>query len=219
MDAVAFFDRTRRVEPPTRAEGAVAVGKTLLGAALVWGAARLAPEDDPLLRGWIGLFGAAWILLFGIFHLLSIAWRSVGVDASRLWRSPVRARSLGDFWGNRWNLAFRDLARRTIFGPLRRRWGTGVAVGTTFLVSGIVHDVVFSVPARGGHGLCTAYFALQAVGVAIDRSPLGARLGIRGGWRGWLYAMAFAAPGSFFLFHPAFVERNWVPFLERIGAL
>jgi hypothetical protein len=219
LDARAWFDEARRPERPSAKEVAGALAKTGAGAALIWIVARRMPEDDPLLRGWVGLLGTAWFLLFGGLHLLSAAWRRLGVDAPPLWRSPLLARSLGDFWGNRWNLAFRDAARSTLFGPVRRRLGTAAAVGAVFVASGIAHDLVLSVPARGGYGLPTAYFLLQAAGTYLDRSPLGRRLGLRGGWRGRAFTLLLTAPTAYVLFHPPFVERVWVPFLEAIGAI
>jgi membrane bound O-acyltransferase family protein len=219
MDARAYFDEERRPGRPGIGEWALAAAKTLVGAWLVWGLARRAPDDQPILQGWIGLLGMAWFLLFGVFHLLSCAGRRMGVDTQPVWRAPVFATSLGDFWGNRWNLAFRDLARIAVFRPLLRRVGARGAFLAVFAASGLVHEAVISVPARGGYGLCLGYFALQALGVLLDGSSLGARLGIRRGLRGWLFAMALTAPTAYLLFHPPFVERAYVPFLRGIGAL
>jgi alginate O-acetyltransferase complex protein AlgI len=218
MDARAWFDETRRPERPAGREAAVALAKTAVGAVVLWGLARHAPADDPLLRGWVGLLGFAWFLLFGVLHLLSVAWRTLGVDAPPLWRSPLHARSLGDFWGNRWNLSFRDAARATLFAPLRRRLGTGVAVAAVFVASGLAHDLVLSVPARGGWGWPTAFFLFQATGIALAGSALGRRLGLRSGWRGRAFALLWTGPTALVLFHPPFVERVWVPFLDVIGA-
>jgi hypothetical protein len=49
------------------------------------------------------------VLYFGSFHLLSCAWRSAGVDAHPLMNWPLAAESVSEFWGRRWNTAFRDL--------------------------------------------------------------------------------------------------------------
>jgi alginate O-acetyltransferase complex protein AlgI len=219
MDARAYFDESRVPPAPPASAFAIAAAKALLGAGLLWGAARLVPERDPLLAGWVGLFGMAWFLLFGVFHLLALAGQALGVDTQPLWRSPVFARSLRDFWSNRWNLAFRDVARVMLFDPLRRGVGPKRASLAVFLASGVAHDLVFSVPPRGGYGLCTAYFLIQAGGVLLERSPLGHRLGLSRGWRGWAFAMLLTAPASFLLFHPPFVLRSFVPFLRLLGAL
>ena len=60
----------------------------------------------------------------------------------------------------------------------------------------VVHDLVISVPAGGGYGGPTLFFALQGVAVLVERSPLGRRVGLGRGWRGWLFTMlVLLAPG------------------------
>jgi hypothetical protein len=88
----------------------------------------------------------------------------------------------------------------------------------SFLASGVIHDVVISFPARGGYGLPTGYFMLQGLGVLIERSPLGKRLGLSSGIRGRLLAVIFAGAPAFILFHPPFVRGVILPFLSAIGA-
>ena len=142
----------------------------------------------------------------------------MGIDAQNLFELPALATSFAGFWGGRWNRAFRDLAHGFILRPLARRIGTGKATIAAFIASGLVHDLVISIPAGGGYGLPTAYFALQGLGLLVVRSRIGAHLGLRRGWRGWLFMAALTAGPVFWLFHPPFVERVVVPFLYVIGA-
>jgi len=79
--------------------------------------------------------------------------------------------------------------------------------------------VVISFPARAGYGLPSAYFAVQAVGMLVERSAFGRRLGLGAGWRGWLFTFLCAAGPAFWLFHPPFVHRVILPFLQTIGAI
>jgi hypothetical protein len=104
------------------------------------------------------------------------------------------------------------------FGPLARRLGPRIALISSFLLSGAVHELVISVPARGGYGLPTLYFALQGAGVLFERSRLGRMLGLGTGLKGWCFVALIAGPPAFFLFHPIFVRNVILPMLQAIGA-
>jgi len=132
---------------------------------------------------------------------------------------PIAAKSLGEFWGVRWNRGFNDLAHQYIFDPARRKIGASWATMLAFLASGLVHELVISVPARGGYGLPTLYFLLQGCGLLAERSRLGRRARLRRGLRGRLFALTIAAGPAYWLFHPPFVLRVIVPMLRDIHAL
>ena len=206
-------------EPASRFEWTIAGLKILLGIALTWIVARWAWPERPLVAGWIGMVGAIFMLHFGVFHLLSLAWRHAGINAIPLMRNPARATSLGEFWGRRWNTGFHELASRFTFTPLRPSLGVVGAMLTTFLVSGLIHDLVISVPAGGGYGLPTGYFVLQGLGVVSERSRPGRWLGLGRGWRGWMFTVAFTAGPAFWLFPPPFVHNVILPMLGVIGAV
>jgi hypothetical protein len=125
--------------------------------------------------------------------------------------APLRSASLGEFWGKRRNLGFRQLAHQLIFRPLHRTLGAGAAGFLVFGVSGLIHDLVISLPARGGYGLPTIYFLLQGTGTTIEHSRFGKRLGLGQGLRGWAFIMAFLAAPVFLLFHQWFVMRVILP--------
>jgi hypothetical protein len=220
LDAKAFLDsrpipHDRR---PTPAEWVFAAVKLLLGVALTWGVVRLIPVDAPLLRGWVGMAGLVFLLHFGSFHLLSCAWRAAGVDARPLMNWPVLSEGVSEFWGRRWNTAFRDLTHRFLFRPLATRLGPRAGLAAGFLFSGVVHDLVISVPAGGGYGWPTLYFVVQGVGLLAERSRIGRRLGLGEGWRGRVFAAVVVIGPAFGLFHPPFVLNVVLPFLTAIGA-
>lgn len=220
MDAQAFLSRRGDTSQSTsRMEWIVAVLKLALGVVLVWIVARWALPERPLLAGWVGMVGAIFALHFGAFHLLSLGWRSAGVDAIPLMRNPLRATSLGEFWGRRWNTGFHELASRFTFKPLRPSLGTGGAMLATFVASGLIHELVISVPAGGGYGLPTGYFVLQGLGVLGERSDAGKFLGLGHGWRGWVFTVAITAGPAFWLFPPPFVHNVILPMLGVIGAV
>jgi alginate O-acetyltransferase complex protein AlgI len=217
MDARGFCS-SGFVPRPRAYEYVTATAKTCFGAALLWLGVRLIDANHALLRGWTGMVGLIFLLHFGLFHLLSLAWRASGIDAPPIMQSPGTATSLSGFWGGSWNAAFTDLMHAHFFKPFARRFGGRTALVASFLLSGALHELVISVPARGGYGLPTLYFALQAAGLLFERSRFGRGLGLGGGFKGWCFvALATGAP-AFFLFHPIFVRNVILPMLQAIGA-
>lgn len=219
MDAEAFLDATQRVPPPAPATWLWAICETTFGVLLLWGVARSVPAGEPLLRGWVGMLGLILLLHFGTFQIISLLWESFGVNAKPIMSAPLRSTSLGEFWGRRWNLGFRQLSHELIFRPLHRTLGAGAAGFLVFVASGLLHDLVISLPARGGYGLPTIYFVLQGTGMTIEHSRFGKRLGLGHGVRGWCFTMMFLAAPVFWLFHPLFVMRVILPFMRAIHAL
>ena len=165
------------------------------------------------------MVGLIMMLHFGLFALLALAWQRLGRQAPPLMRQPLLASSPSDFWGRRWNTAFHDLVATCLLPPLRRRFGLAGATMLIFLFSGLVHDLVISVPAGGGYGLPTLYFVLQGGAILLERSRTGRRLGLRGGWRGRVLLFLVAALPLGALFHPPFVRQVILPFLRAIHAL
>lgn len=196
---------------------AVATARILLGLLVLFVVARHVAQ--PLLAGWIGMVGIVLLLHFGVFHLLSASWRALRVDAPPLMNAPLRSTSVTEFWGHRWNAAFNDLALRVVFRPAVRRFGITGATLLAFLVSGLIHELVISLPAGAGFGLPSAYFLLQGFGVLTERSAAGQWLGLGAGPRGWTFTMLVVAGPAFWLFHPPFVEKVILPFMQAIGAL
>ena len=217
MDA-AFLKREKIPAKPLGAEWLFAVAKTILGSALLFRGTRVLLPDHPLAAGWLGMCCAVFILHFGLFHILSLVWRQAGVDAEPLMRLPLAATSLNDFWGKRWNAAFNELAFRFAYRPLRRRTNPTVATLGVFGLSGLIHELVISLPAHGGYGLPTAYFLIQGCGLVLERSPLGRRIGLGQGLRGRLFALAVTAGPAFWLFHPPFIRNVILPMFKAIGA-
>jgi alginate O-acetyltransferase complex protein AlgI len=165
------------------------------------------------------MLGLILLLHFGTFHLIALFWQAMGVDAQPIMAKPILSQSLAEFWGKRWNLGFRQLAHEFIFRPAQKRVGVTAASMLVFLASGLIHDLVISVPARAGYGLPTVYFLLQGIGVAIERSALGRRIGLQKALTGRTFAVLITALPAFWLFHPPFVLRVILPFMRAIHAL
>ncbi len=218
MDAVAFLSSKNPPSESSWKSWARGSANVAAGAALVWGVVPIIPLEQPSIRAWTGLIGLILVLHFGLFHLLAVGWQTRGVDAQPIMRSPLRSTSLSEFWGRRWNLGFRYLSHRYVFQPLRPRLGTAAATVAAFLASGAIHDLVISLPARGGYGLPTVYFALQAAGVLIERSALGNQMGLGSRWTGRAFATAVAAGPVMLLFHQPFIVNVALPMLQAMGA-
>jgi hypothetical protein len=190
----------------------------LVGGLIFWNAKQLIPADSPIALGWAGLIGCGFMLHFGLFRLLSCLWRAFGIDARPIMVAPLRSSSVSDFWGKRWNTAFRDFTHQFMFAPLARRFGCNTALVTSFFISGLIHDVVISVPAGGGYGQPTLFFLIQPAAILLEKSRTGRRIGLGRGWRGWVFtAIALLAPARL-LFHNPFVVEVVVPFMRFLGA-
>ncbi len=218
LDAKGFI-RGEAEEGVKGREWIWAVFKTVLGLIELYVAARLVPSEMVYVRGWVGMVGTITALHFGVFHLMSCGYRAWGMNARVLMDAPGYSRSLGEFWGRRWNTAFRDLAHRFLFKPLTERVGVFWGLWAGFLFSGLVHDLVVSYPAGGGYGGPTAFFLIQAGGICLEKSRVGRKVGLGRGWRGWMFTMVVLVAPAGLLFHRAFVVDVFVPFMRQIGAL
>lgn len=192
--------------------------KLSAGVVLVWVVVRELVEMHPLLAGWVGMVGLILCLHFGLFELLALAWQYAGVETRPLMRRPLRATSLADFWGCRWNTAFHRLANDLVFRRWLTRGGLMGAVILVFVLSGLVHELLITMPARGGYGLPTAYFLIQGAGLLFERTDLARRMGLGRGGRGWLFTACVTVGPVYWLFPPVFVHNIILPMLHAIGA-
>jgi hypothetical protein len=88
-----------------------------------------------------------------------------------------------------------------------------------FVFSGGVHDLVISVPAQGGYGGPTIFFAIQGAAMIIERSAFGRRMGLGSGSSGRLFTILALIVPVGLLFHRPFVVAVIVPFMRALGAL
>ena len=214
-----FFKRQPR-QPVDRGELAFAIVKTVIGVLLLtlivplvinhW--AKSGIRD--MVAGWLGMVGIVFSMHFGYSHLTAIVLRANGRQVTPIMNRPFLARSVSEFWGKRWNLAFRDYAHVTLFMPLARKWGAVAGSMAGFAFSGVIHELAISLPARGGYGWPMLYFLIQGVGVVSERWFA------KWGW--WkvgslanrIWAIAVVALPVPMLFHQAFVCKVIVPILH-----
>ncbi|GLT57543.1 hypothetical protein SLA2020_305090 [Shorea laevis] len=73
------------------------------------------------------------------------------VELEPQFNDPYLATSLQDFWGRKWNLVVSGILRPTIYDPIRRistgivgpRWAALPAVIAVFVVSGLMHELIY----------------------------------------------------------------------------
>lgn len=216
MDAAAFLNPHAFPPKPAAWEWLFATARLCLGPGL-FGVAWLISPRFPYAAGWVGMVGVILALHFGAFHLLSCVWRRAGVRASPLMDRPLASASVGEFWGRRWNTAFRDLTHRFLFRPFTAWMGPRPAVLAGFLFSGLVHELVISVPAGGGYGGPTLFFAVQGVAVLMERAHRGRRSRPGRGRAGRLFTVLVLVVPAYALFHPPFVLGVVLPFIRALG--
>jgi hypothetical protein len=103
--------------------------------------------------------------------------RAFGFELEPQFHEPYLATSLQDFWGRRWNLMVTSILRPSVYNPVRRistpvvgpRWAQLPAVIAVFLVSGLMHELIFYYFIRAYPTWeVTWFFVLQGVCVAIE---------------------------------------------------
>lgn len=91
---------------------------------------------------------------------------------------PYLSTSLRDFWGRRWNLIVTHTLRRTVYNPVRSllsnsllgpQWALVCGVMATFLVSGLMHELIFYYVTRVAPTWeVTCFFLLHGVCVVAE---------------------------------------------------
>jgi len=220
MDPGPFLETPHPRDTATSAgEWTRAFAIVCMGVFILYAGARQVPQENIVAIGWIGMAGFLLILHFGVFKVLALYWRSRGIPVDPIMNSPYRAESVAEFWGKRWNRAFRDLAWSTLVRPLRGIIGATGSLLVVFAVSGLIHELVVSYPARGGYGGPSVYFLIQGFGSMIQRTRTLKALGMHKGFKGWIFTMICVLAPAFWLFHPTFMKSVFVPFMRAIGAL
>jgi len=106
---------------------------------------------------------------FGVLRITTSFWRFVGFPVRPLFRNPLVSRDVSDFWSTRWNISFSQMIARTVRRPLIGFLGTRGSMFAVFLVSGIFHELVITVPVKGGYGMPTLYFLIHGIAVVTEK--------------------------------------------------
>ncbi|KAF7000630.1 hypothetical protein CFC21_016493 [Triticum aestivum] len=116
--------------------------------------------------------GAHVYLMLELFLASAAAFARtlLGTELEPQFDRPYLASSLRDFWGRRWNLMVPGALRPSVYRPVRARLGYSAGVLATFLVSGLMHEVMFYyITLEAGTGEVTAFFVLHGACVVAER--------------------------------------------------
>lgn len=172
-----------------------------IGLAALWAAAHAGPPLRWALGALIlyALGEALEGLLRGILGLL-------GADTPPLHRDPIAARSLREFWGERWNLVVNRWLRAHCYLPLARRRRPALGLALAFLVSAVLHAWFIGVALGPAMAASMAlYFVIQGLLLALE-GPLAVARWPEPLGRAWMLACTL-------LPSPLFVE----PVLRLVG--
>jgi hypothetical protein len=157
------------------------------------------------------LMGISLILHFGILNLSTAVWRVMGVDVSELFRAPYKSKSLKEFWGKRWNIAFSEMTALIAYRPLRNKVGIEAAVILSFLLSGILHEIAISFPVNSGYGLPLIYFGIHAIAMQMESKVILIQRIISHKFWSHVWVMGLLIVPMPLLFHEAFMTNVLVP--------
>lgn len=157
------------------------------------------------------LAGLSLLLHFGILNLSAAGWRFSGVDVSELFKAPYRSRSLKEFWGKRWNIAFSEMTALIAYRPLKTRIGRDKAMILSFLLSGLLHEIAISFPVRTGVGLPTIYFGIHAFAMHLEAKSHLVQKITRHKFLSHVWVMSLLILPMPILFHTEFVQHVLIP--------
>ncbi|KAG5546627.1 hypothetical protein RHGRI_018713 [Rhododendron griersonianum] len=143
----------------------------------------------------------------------------LGIELEPQFNEPYLATSLQDFWGQRWNLVVTGILRPTVYGPIQsmstrmlgRSWAPLPAIMATFLVSGLMHELIFFYLTRVSPTWEVMwFFVLQGVCTAAE---VAAKKAVAGRWRlhrvvSGLLTLVFVVVTGVWLFFPQFTRNG-----------
>lgn len=162
------------------------------------------------------LVGLSLILHFGILNLATAAWRLLGVDVKELFRSPYKSKSLKEFWGRRWNIAFSEMTALIAYRPLKDKISPNKAMIASFLLSGLLHEIAISFPVNSGFGLPLLYFTIHAFLMYVEGVSVIVRKITSHAILSHLWVLGWLVLPMPLLFHANFVKFVLVPLRNEI---
>ena len=113
--------------------------------------------------------GLSLFFHFGVLRITTSFWRFLGFPVRPLFRNPLASCDVRDFWSTRWNISFSQMIARAVRRPLVGCLGPEKSMFGVFLVSGVFHELVITVPVKSGYGMPTLYFLIHGIAVMIEK--------------------------------------------------
>ncbi|EEF34438.1 acyl-CoA--sterol O-acyltransferase 1 [Ricinus communis] len=143
----------------------------------------------------------------------------LGIELEPQFNDPYLSTSLQDFWGKRWNLMVTNILRLTVYEPIcnlsSRALGLKrsrlLAVWLTFLVSALMHEVLFYYLARARPtGDISAFFLLNGLCLTAE---INLKMWLNGRWQlprlvSRFLTIGFVTTTGLWLFFPMFVRHQ-----------
>nr|GMC72428.1 probable long-chain-alcohol O-fatty-acyltransferase 5 [Ipomoea batatas] len=143
----------------------------------------------------------------------------VGLELDPPSDEPYLSGSLQEFWGRRWNLTVTNTLRLTVYGPTKEisagvvgdEWAPLPAVLATFVVSGLMHELLFYyVTLATPSWEMTLFFVLHGICVAVE---IAVKRALRDRWRlprlvSGPLTVGFVVATSFWLFFPPLIRTG-----------
>ena len=145
---------------------------------------------------------------FGALRVLKGGLRAGGFTVRTLFPNPLKLQGFGDFWARRWNVNYSQMMQRVVGRPLTKHFGAETGNLAVFLVSGLLHELVITLPIGAGYGLPTLFFVIQGMLVWVEKKFIW-----RGWWLPWVAGLSVALMLGV-LFPPAFQEEVLLPCLR-----
>ena len=166
--------RIRRA-PIAKAKVFREIGNVLIHAIVAWIAllVLLHPQNINSVTKELLRIGAGVALLYAsvaiIAGVIALLFMAAEYSLPPIHRHPIAARSVGEFWGRRWNIVVSAWLRTFVFMPIANRNHIGLGIMLAFLVSGVLHGWLLLFPVGVWAALSQLlFFLIQGVVVLAE---------------------------------------------------
>lgn len=190
---------------------------------------------NPLIKMTLFCIHIYVVLDIGLAIFAYVARAMFGFELEPQFDDPYLATSLQDFWGNRWNLMVTGILHPTVYLPVRslsgrflpKKFASFPAVMSTFIVSGLMHELIFYYIGRlKPTWEVTWFFVIHGVLAGVEllvKRMVGGRFRLPAVVSGPL-VLGLVVSTSFWLFFPPFLRcdteirscKEFVAFMELV---